>query len=139
VKTVVDREMLRRDVDALTYVTDDGAYFYMLLEHQLIRIRVADHQIKVMAENIIEGGTASSTSGRYFAWISGDDPYMAQEMYFVDLEVGNIETVEAAAKAKIRPVCFMSEDLVYGQAWDQDLELASLGEFPKAFAAAMRF
>ncbi len=132
VQTVVDREMLRRDVDALTYVTDDGAYFYLQLEQQLVRIRIADHQIKVMAENIIEGGSASSESGRYYAWISGDDPTKAQEMYFADLETGNIETIEAAAKAKIKPVCFMNEDLVYGQAWDEDLARASLssGYFP---------
>ena len=131
-KTVIDREHMKRDVEALAYMTEDGAYFYVLLEQQLLRFRITDRQMKVMDQEIIDGGAVSSSSGRYFAYITGDNPYGAEKMNIIDLETGGTTSVEAGGKSRIRPVCYMGEDLVYGLAKTSDLKKASLesGYFP---------
>ena len=132
VRSGLDREHLERDVNTLSYVSEDGAYFYLLLDQQLIRFRIADRQVKVMDQGIIDGGACSSLSGRYFSYISGDDPYGADTLVMVDLETGGTTTLEAGGKNRIRPVCYMGEDLVYGLADSSDLNKATLesGYFP---------
>ena len=70
-----NREMIGRDIDILSYVTEDATLFYIYLEEQLWKIRLADRTFEAAAENVKEKCCAGSASGRYFAWLEEGEEY----------------------------------------------------------------
>ena len=116
-----DRENLWRDIDTLAYVTDDASLFYVYLEEQLWKIRLTDRTFETAAENVRELCCAGSASGRYFSWLEEGEAYNSATLCYTDLENGLIERTEAAEGERLRPICYMDEDLVYGVARETDL------------------
>ena len=121
-----DREMLWRCIDTLAYVTDDASLFYVYLEEQLWKVRLADRTFETAAENVKELCCAGSASGRYFSWLEEGEAYHSSTLCYTDLETGLIERTQAGEGECIRPVCYMDEDLVYGAARETDLERSGL-------------
>jgi len=127
-----DHERLIRDVEACAYLTQDGTKFYVLMEEKLYCVSVSDGTYQVIAEQITEGSCVSGTSGWYAAWLQGGSAYDAVQIHKIDMESGEITTIEAPQQTRIRPLCYMNDDLVYGLAKEPDLERASVqtGLFP---------
>ena len=125
-------ELLMRDTGNLSYVTEDGSAFYVLLEERILRVSLRDRSITEMAEGICEDCFAGKAGNRYFAWLEEGRTYDSASLSVLDLETGEKTGITAPAGERIRPVCYMGEDLVYGLAREDDLAAASMemGYFP---------
>ena len=125
-------EMMERDVNTLAYVSGDGSMFYVYLEEKLWGVSLVDRSVSSAAANAKECTVAGSDSGRYFAWLEEGEEYNSRKLNMIDLETGTVSSIEAGEDERIRPICYMNEDLVYGLAKEADLELGSLemGYFP---------
>ena len=66
-----------------------------------------------------------SASGRYVAWITGDE--VSDEISIMDLETEKTRTIAAAKGTKIKPLAFMTEDFVYGIANESDISTDAAG------------
>ncbi len=127
-----NHELLERSVEESAYVSADGAYFTVLIEGTLYKIDLAAGKEEVLAENIKECCYMGSNTGRYFSYLEEGSAYGSSTLTQIDLETGNILRLEAPAGEKIRGVAYLNDDLVYGLAKDDDLELCTLssGYFP---------
>lgn len=125
-------ELLIRDSENSGYVTEDESLYYMLLDEKLIRVNLSSRMCDVIADQIHENCYASSASGRFFAYLKEGEEYGSGTLIRLDLESESEMTIEAESGERVRPVCFMNEDLVYGLATDKDLAIASVktGLFP---------
>ena len=120
-------DLLERDTNGLAYVTQDNSIFYLLQDEQLFRVDLRSRGYDILAENVHENCFAGSSEGRYFAWLEEGEEYASSTLSILDLETGEQRSVTAPEGEKIRPVCYLKEDLIYGYARDTDLAEATLG------------
>ena len=125
-------DLLEQDSRSSGYVTEDESFYYMLLDENLIRVNLSQRTCEVIAEGIHENCLAASDDGRYFAYLEEGEEYASSTLIRIDLETETRDEFKASEGEKIRPVCFMNDDLVYGYARDEDLAVASVktGLFP---------
>lgn len=127
VKTMESYDMLRLDLDALSYITEDGAECYVLLEGVICRINLLTKDYERVASGIRNECCVSSASNRYFAYLKEGERYDSRTLYRVDLETGAVQEITCGDGERIRPIAFMGEDLVYGQALMSDIDTARQG------------
>ena len=125
-------ELLMRDVNSLAYISEDGTKFSVLLEGKVYQINVANRNYDVKVDSVANNCCAASASGRYFSWLEEGEEYNSQTLCVMDMETGNVREIESQGTERIRPVCFMNEDLVYGVANVSDIiaEHGGNGLFP---------
>ena len=125
-------EFLQRDTAILNYITEDESRFYVLMQENLLEVSLPSRSVTTVAENVRENCRCGSLSGRYFAWMEEGEEYASSTLKWIDLETGQILSEETQEGEKVRTVCYMGDDLVYGIAKDEDLAIASLssGFFP---------
>ena len=131
-RSMENASSLERDVDLLSYISDDGMYFTLLLEEQLYRINLSTRTYEILADHLYEDCCTGSSRGRFFAWLEEGIPYGSSVLNQIDLETRSTVQVNAPKGEKVRPVCYMGEDLVYGFARDEEIAMGSLtlGRFP---------
>ena len=125
-------DLLERDTATLSYVTSDNSTFYVLQDGQLLRVDLRSRGYDIVAQNVHENCCVGSSDGRYFAFLPEGEEYGSISLSVLDLETGQSRELSAPEGEKIRPVCFLKEDLVYGFARDTDLAETTLesGYFP---------
>ncbi|MDO4475353.1 MAG: hypothetical protein Q4B59_01025 [Lachnospiraceae bacterium] len=124
-------DQLIRDAQTLCYLTEDETVCYALMQERLFKINILNRTYEFAGENIQTGCSVGSGNGRFFAYQTGGE-YDSQAICLMDLETGNRIDIPAGSGERIRVICFMGEDLVYGLARDEDLKLGDLenGYFP---------
>ena len=132
VQSMLPYELLSRNTESLSYVTQDESAFCFYEEGNLYRIDLNTREVQVLGETIPYDCYAGSSSGQYFAWLEEGLPCASSTLNIINLENGEVRTRTADAGEKIRPVAFMNDDLVYGLAKDADLSAGnlSMGYFP---------
>ena len=129
-------EVLQRDIGALTYLSVDRTKLSFLLEEHVWQINLTTGEVTQLLEGLYENCFAGAASGRYLAYLPDTDPasdlQAAGTLRVLDLETGETIEVSCAADEKMRPLCYMNDDLVYGVARDADIQAGSLqtGYFP---------
>ena len=119
---------LRMDVEALSYITDNEDSFYVLLEGIIYQVNLVTKSYELVAEDIHQECFAGASSGRYFAWLKEGERYDSQTLYRMDFETGAVQEITCGAQERIRPLCFMDNDLVYGTARTTEIDLSHKGE-----------
>ncbi len=121
VETMESYDMLKLDIDALSYITKDRSACYILLEGIVYRINLTTGEYTRVIDGVNNGCFASSESNRYFSWLKEGRRYQSQTLYTMDFETGTAREVTCQAEDRIRPVAYMGEDLVYGLAMITDI------------------
>ena len=116
VNTTENYELLKRDVEALNYISQDLNYFYICVDSNVYGINLATFQAEMLVSGLKEGAYASSHSGRWFAWMSGSDKYHAQTIEILDLNTREKKKVTCENTELVQLLGFLDEDLVYGVA-----------------------
>lgn len=116
--------ILNADFSDLLYENTDGD-FYIMLGGTLAKVGLEELTTKQLIGELNSDQYAVSSSGRYVAWISEGE--MAQEIQVMDLETEEIRTITAEDGTLLRPLSFMSEDLVYGVAAEADVATDAAG------------
>ena len=120
-------DMLKLDTDTLAYVTEDGQYFYALLEGAVYRVNLQDQNYEKMIDGIMNNCYESSASNRYFAWLKEGKEYDSETLCVIDLETGERREITGNGTERLRPVAFMGEDFVYGAAQAGDIDITHEG------------
>lgn len=128
VQTMEAYDMLKLDMDALAYITEDKSCCYVLLEGIIYRIDLNTMEYERVADGIRNDCYTSSESNRYFSWLKEGSRYDSQTLYTMDFEKGTVQEVTCHESERIRPIGFMGEDLVYGKAKTGDIDLSIEGQ-----------
>lgn len=124
ISTTHSYQILNADFSDLLYENAEGD-FYIMMSGTLAKVGLNDLSTKEMVTNLKSGQYAVSSSGRYVAWITGDE--VADEISIMDLETEKTRTIAAAKGTKIKPLAFMTEDFVYGIANESDISTDAAG------------
>lgn len=127
VRTMEAYDSLKLDIDALAYLTDDGEDCYILLENTVYRIDLATGEYESVITGVNSGCYTSSDSNRYFSWLVEGERYDSQTLRTMDLETGEIRDVVCDTWERIRQVCYMGENLIYGVALLTDIDSSAAG------------
>ena len=126
-RTMEAYDLLKLDLDALSYITLNGNYAYLFVDETLHRVDLYDGSWAAVASGVRNDCFAGSDGGRFFAWLEEGERFTSKTLHVIDMETGNIRDIQAGDGDYIRPVCFMGEDLIYGYAHETDLDLAHAG------------
>ena len=127
VKTMESYDMLRLDIGALAYITENAQDFYLLLQGMIYRVDLTAKEYERVVDGVNTECYTVSESNRYVAWLKEGTRYDSQTLYRMDLETGAVQEFTCDADDRIRPVAFMGEDLVYGVAHTSDIDTAHEG------------
>lgn len=127
IQTMESYDMLKLDIDALAYITDDQQDIYILLEGIVYRINLVTGEYERVIDGIRNDCYVSSESNRYFSWLKEGKRYDSCTLFTMDFETGTVREITCSETERIRPVCFMGEDLVYGKAMTADIDCSSEG------------
>lgn len=127
VQTMESYDMLKLDMDALAYITDDQEDCFVLLEGIIYKINLTTMQYERIVDGIKNDCYVSSKSNRYFSWLKEGKRYDSQTLYTMDFETGTVREITCSDSERIRPVGFMGEDLVFGKALNGDIDLSVEG------------
>ncbi len=127
VKTMESYDSLRLDIESLSYLSDNGMYCYILLENIVYRINMLTGEYEEVITGIRSGCYTGSKSGRYFSWLEEEDRYNSTVIRTIDFETGEIRKISCDSDERIRQLCYLDEDLVYGVALASDITIAGDG------------
>ena len=116
-------EQLQRDVDTLAYISEDESDFFVYLEGTVYRIDLNGRYYDMLVSGVAENCYAGSESGRYFCWLKEGQEYDSSTLCVLDVQTGETREITCGSNERIRPVAFMGEDLVYGVAYTQDIDV----------------
>ncbi len=121
VETKQNYELLKRDVESLRYISADRAHFYLCVDGTVYGVDLTDMQAETIVSGMKEDCFASSRSGQYFAWMTGDDAFHSQSVEMLNLDTREKRSVSCAEGERIRILGFLKEDLVCGIADTADV------------------
>lgn len=119
--------LLEMDVDTLSYISLDGSQFCVLLEGTVYRIDLNSRTYETLITGLSQDCYVASDSGRYFAWLKEGEMYNSAELSVMDMETGAVRDITCGSGERIRPICFMKEDLVYGTANTSEIDVSHGG------------
>lgn len=93
--------------------------FYIMMGGTLAKVALGDLSTKEIIRGLRTDQYAVSASGQYVAWI--EDGKMASSLSVMNLETEEVRKLEAPEGALVKPLAFMTEDLVYGIADKKDI------------------
>lgn len=116
-------ELLRRDVNTLAYISENGAAFCVYLEGTVYKVDLYGRNYEVLAAGVKENCYEGSGHGRYFAWLKEGEEYNSATLCVLDAETGAVREIACGSDERIRPVAFINEDLIYGVARTSDISV----------------
>lgn len=119
-------EVLRSEMGNLIYENDESK-FYLIRGGSLYEIDLATMEASVVTDMLEADSYAVSEANRYVAYISEGSSVSGTRIQVLDLEGGGGFTVEAPSGSYIRPLGFMGEDFIYGEAAASDVYRDSAG------------
>lgn len=111
-------QILNANFSNLLYENTQGD-FYIMLGGTLAKVGLDNLSTQELISGLHTGQYAVSQSGQYVAWIS--DGEMDDSISVMNLETEEIRTIKAENGTKIKPLSFMTNDLVYGVANTNDI------------------
>lgn len=121
VDTEQSYELLKKDIQSLSYVTEERDAFYIMVDRQVYGVDMASRQVQNIVTDIKAGCHASSASGKRFAWLEDNQPYNSKTINIMDLDTKEMQTISCGENERIRPLGFIDEDLAYGIASVSDI------------------
>lgn len=128
VDTLESYELMKRDVEALNYVTEDKSKFYFILDGTVYEVGLSTRSIETVITGLSQGCYAGSETNRYFAWLVENNPYQSVNLNIMDLETKEIRTISAGSGECIQVIGFMEDDIVYGLADAAEIQTTHPGD-----------
>lgn len=115
----VSYEELEADINQLAY-RSQSEMLYLYLNHAIFGIDLTSNETMVVADALEEGSYAVSAGRDRIAWQEGGRRYEAGTLHVLDLETGQSWEIRGGEGEVVRPLGFVSSDLVYGVARASD-------------------
>ena len=101
VDTKQNYELLKKDVDSVSYVSSDRNRFYLCVEGSIYGITLDTRQINTVAENLRSDCYVSSSSGRYLAWLQQNEPYNSNKITVLDFDTMTTKEISCGDSERI--------------------------------------
>ena len=117
--------ILMAEVDRLAYANVDQKLFF-ILGGKLYRVNLNEMVYDVMAENLLDGTYQFAEDHSMIVWQeideeAGEDSYSCKSLVLYNLITERQTKIEAAANSYIKPLGFMGNDLIYGEAYRSEI------------------
>lgn len=124
-------ELLKTDIDKLSYVNKTGIYYFML-DGTVYGVNLETLSCQTVVSGVREGAYHVSDSNKMLVWQEGSDLYAATRLVLMNLNTQVQTRIEAGADEYISVLGFMAEDLIYGLAKKDDVLVnhAGITTFP---------
>ena len=118
--------LIKKSVEELAYVNNDN-FLFLILDGTLYKVDLVQKAYEVLVENLLYGSYKVSGSNRMIVWQDGHDRNASQKLVLLNLSNGKETEIEAGSGRYIKPLGFMSEDLIYGIAFKSDISKDAFG------------
>lgn len=108
-------EVLKAEMGKMLYLNEKNE-FYLMMDDSLYRINLGSMSVKKVVEGLSTGSYCASESNRYFAWVDSANQYSSNTIKVMDLKSGKTFEVKKGNDQYLRPLGFIGEDFIYGQA-----------------------
>lgn len=108
-------EVLKAEMGKMLYLNEKNE-FYLMMDDSLYRINLGSMSVKKVVEGLSTGSYCASESNRYFAWGDSANQYSSNTIKVMDLKSGKTFEVKKGDDQYLRPLGFIGEDFIYGQA-----------------------
>lgn len=108
-------EVLKAEMGKMLYLNEKNE-FYLMMDDSLYRINLGSMSVKKVVEGLSTGSYCASESNRYFAWVDSANQYSSNTIKVMDLKSGKTFEVKKDDDQYLRPLGFIGEDFIYGQA-----------------------
>ena len=115
-------EVLKAEMGKMLYLNEKNE-FYLMMDDSLYRINLGSMSVKKVVEGLSTGSYCASESNRYFAWVDSANQYSSNTIKVMDLKSGKTFEVKKGDDQYLRPLGFIGEDFIYGQANAADVEI----------------
>lgn len=112
--------MLKANVARLSYLNATGDLF-VYLDGTVFCVNLKSLQQSVIAENLTDQTFKASDNNVMIAWQKGNDAFDSEKLLWMNLNTKESNDVNAGEGARIRPLGFLDEDLIYGLAYETDI------------------
>ncbi len=119
-------EVMKSDLGQLMYV-NDGGIFFLMMGDSVYGIDLATFETEEIISDVEEGEFAVSESNRLFAWIAPGKELGSNIITIMDFMTEQKETLEGRKDEYLKPLGFMEEDLIYGIAKMEDVQVDVTG------------
>ncbi|ADL06503.1 hypothetical protein [Lacrimispora saccharolytica] len=113
-------DMLKEDIGQLAHVGSNGM-LYLMADRAVYGIDLNSNEYMVLADSLVVGGYAVSSSERRFAWQESSDFYGAGVVHLMDLDTGVKREITGGEDNIYRPLGFVGDDFIYGIARKGDV------------------
>ena len=108
-------EVLKAEMGKMLYLNEKNEFYHMM-DDSLYRINLGSMSVKKVVEGLSTGSYCASESNRYFAWVDSANQYSSNTIKVMDLKSGKTFEVKKGDDQYLRPLGFIGEDFIYGQA-----------------------
>ncbi len=119
-------QMMEEVVGQLMYV-NSGNEFYVMMEGVIWRINLKTKEVVSVAVGEGESWFKVSNDNSIVAWVKGGDDLNATELQVLNMETGTTYSIRAKDGHYIRPMGFIQNDLIYGEAEKNRVEAGVSG------------
>jgi len=113
---------LKTDMDQLSYINKNG-FFFIYLDGSILAINLMDRTCEEIAGNLQQGSFQVSDTNKMLVWQNSADSYNCTKLILKDLNTGETQEIEASGNGRILPLGFIEEDLIYGVAQYEDIQM----------------
>lgn len=113
---------LKTDIDQLSYINKSGV-FYIYLDGVILAMNLVERTSSVVAENLQQGSFQVSESDKMLVWQNSADAYDCTRLIRMNLNTGATSEIKAQGNSRLLPLGFINEDLIYGVARYDDIEV----------------
>lgn len=113
---------LKTDIDQLSYINKSGV-FYVYLDGVILAMNLVERTSSVVAENLQQGSFQVSESDKMLVWQNSADAYDCTQLIRMNLNTGVTGEIKAEGNSRLLPLGFINEDLIYGVARYDDIEV----------------
>ena len=119
-------EILLAEMENLLYSSREG-YLYLCLEDMVYEINLESKRYETIVSILQDDTMQASASHSVIAWQKGEDPNACEAILLMNLGTKEKTEILAPKGEYLRPLGFMGEDLIYGYAKAEDVEIDAVG------------
>lgn len=119
-------EMVIKNLNELAYLNKNNT-FYFMLDRSIYSFDLESEEMTELVTELEENMYSVSDSMSMLVWQTGKNVNASENLMVMNLNTGQINTIEAPKGEYIKPLAFMKEDLIYGLAVKSDVVTDSAG------------
>ncbi|MCD8037811.1 MAG: hypothetical protein LUE96_01800 [Lachnospiraceae bacterium] len=113
---------LETDINQLSYMNKSGI-FYLYLDGSILAVNLTERTSSVVADNLQQGSFQVSESDQMLVWQNSADAYDCTRLICMNLNTGVRGEIKAQSGTRLLPLGFINEDLIYGVARYDDIQV----------------